>query len=145
MFIFRVTFMIRPTPIFPHFFWGWSTKTYSFVTKCQYHQYWCCPWYFYERSIWFGQKVTWVNSHKMFSTSGHLISIFPEVRFHRKRICKKITWVNPYKRFPLVRSDGFPSSGLAVLPHKNIHLWKRGYRLYPNNKNIHKRFDWWSK
>lgn len=27
-----------------------------------------------------------------------------------------------HKRFPLARTDGFPSAGLAVLPHKNIHL-----------------------
>ncbi|WP_207739407.1 hypothetical protein, partial [Blautia wexlerae] len=25
-----------------------------------------------------------------------------------------------HKRFPLARTDGFPSAGLAVLPHKNI-------------------------
>lgn len=38
------------------------------------------------------------------------------------------------KRFPLVRTDGFPSAGLAVLPHENIQKYRS--TIFPINSNV---------
>mgnify|MGYP006936078315 CR=1 FL=1 len=42
----------------------------SWQLSDQYHKYWWSAWHLNERSLWFGQSTTRVNSHKRFPSAG---------------------------------------------------------------------------